>query len=248
MGSDVGSARRDRPRRPQLRKWGLARELIAVVVVAALLSWGIKTFLVQPFNIPSGSMENTLKIGDLIMVSKLSPQWRELHRGDIIVFHDPGDWLKEQPTRSAFSPFGWVRDGLEFIGLAPAAKDDDLVKRIIGIPGDTVKCCDAQGRITVNSVALDEQDYLYPNDDLTRAREPFQATVPPGYLWMMGDHRGDSEDSRAHRTQPPDYGLVPVANVVGRVVMVAFPLGQARRIQRPSTFDQPGLQPDAVPQ
>lgn len=239
---EAGQALRKRPAKAS-GGWVLARELIAVVLVAALLSWSIKTFLVQPFNIPSGSMMNTLLVGDRIMVSKLSPQWRPLRRGDIVVFRDPGNWLSEQERSSGVSPFGWMRDGFEFIGLAPADKNDDLVKRLIGIPGDTVKCCDAQGKMTVNGVPLQE-DYLYPGD--APAQEPFQAYVPPGSLWMMGDHRSGSEDSRYNQNKDPDHGLVPIDNVVGRVFMVAFPLSHARKLHRPSTFDQPGLQPDVV--
>jgi signal peptidase I len=232
-----GARRGRNQRRARKQHKSFLRELPGIVITALVISVLIKTFLVQAFYIPSGSMENTLLVNDRVLVNKLVDKPDEIHRGDVVVFRDPGGWLEgSQPGRGGL--IGLIRDGLVFVGLAPAAGEEDLIKRVIGVGGDKVACCDAQGRVTVNGVPLDEP-YLFPGD--LPSEEKFGPyTVPPGELWVMGDHRSVSEDSRAHRQQP-GQGFVPVKDVIGRAFTVVWPLDRARLLHRPATFDQPGL-------
>jgi signal peptidase I len=232
-----GARRGRNQRRARKQHKSFLRELPGIVITALVISVLIKTFLVQAFYIPSGSMENTLLVNDRVLVNKLADKPDEIHRGDVVVFRDPGGWLDGgQPGRGGL--IGLIRDGLVFVGLAPAAGEEDLIKRVIGVGGDKVACCDAQGRVTVNGVPLNEP-YLYPGDKPSEEKfGPF--TVPAGELWVMGDHRSVSEDSRAHRQQP-GRGFVPVTDVIGRAFTVVWPLDRARLLHRPVTFDQPGL-------
>lgn len=200
-------------------------ETLAVVVVALVVAALVRAFVVQAFYIPSGSMENTLLPDDRIAVSKLGRFFGAIERGDVVVFKDPGGWLAEQP--SSTNP---LRKALEFVGIAPSSTESDLVKRVIGVGGDHVVCCDDEGRVTVNGQPLDE-DYLYPGD--VPSTQPFDVHVPIGHLWVMGDHRSDSDDSRA---QPKASRFVPVDDVVGRAVLVFWPLDRWDVLQRPATF------------
>jgi len=185
----------------------------------------VKTFLVQAFFIPSGSMENTLLEDDRVVVSKLTPGPFELDRGDIVVFKDPGGWLpppvqaEEGPVRSA------VRDVLTFVGLLPHDSGEHLIKRVIGLPGDTVACCDSAGRVTVNGAPIDET-YLFPGN--VPSQRTFAKKVPAGSLWVMGDHREISEDSRVH-------GFVPESDVVGRAFVLVWPLNRWTGLGRPES-------------
>ena len=194
-------------------------EVALVVVLAMVLSLLIKTFLVQAFFIPSASMETTLLTGDRVLVSKLTPSHFALHRGDIVVFKDPGGWLDPQlpvddgPLRSG------LRSALTFVGLLPQDSGEHLIKRVIGLPGDVVACCDSQGWVTVNGASVVEP-YLYPGDVPSQTK--FAVTVPPGKLWVMGDHRSDSKDSRAQTAH--QGGFVPVDDVVGKAFVVVWPL------------------------
>jgi signal peptidase I len=220
------------------------RELPGIVITALVISVLIKTFLVQAFYIPSGSMENTLLVNDRVLVNKLADKPDEIHRGDVIVFRDPGGWLSGpgESTDNGSGPIGLIRDGLVFVGLAPAAGEEDLIKRVIGVGGDKVACCDDQGRVTVNGVALDER-YVFPGDD--PSSETFgPITVPKDHLWVMGDHRAVSEDSRAHREQP-GKGFVPVDDVIGRAFTIVWPLDRTKLLRAPATFDQPKLDPSS---
>lgn len=200
-----------------------------LLVVALVLAVVIKTFFLQAFYIPSASMHDTLVENDRILVEKPSywgggaPQ-----RGDVVVFSDPGGWLgpDEQPA-----PTNAVASALETFGLYPSG--GHLVKRVIGVGGDEVKCCDAQGRITVNGVPLHERSYLAAGQKPSLIN--FDVKVQPGYLWVQGDNRGDSADSRVHLGDPGG-GQVPVDDVVGKVFAVVWPFDHATLLHRPATF------------
>lgn len=209
-GSPAPAEQPPPPRRSGLLTW--LRELLLVVVVALILSLLVKTFVLQPFWIPSGSMENTLDIGDRVIVSKIDPGG--LQRGDVIVFTDPGGWLDESPQRH-----GPLVHALQFIGLYPAG-DNHLIKRIIGMPGDHVACCTAKGLLTVNGVAIHEP-YVKPGDPPSNRR--FDITVPPGKVWVMGDNRSNSADSRFHDDGTGRTGSVPERDVTGRAVAIVWP-------------------------
>ncbi|MER7835206.1 signal peptidase I [Streptomyces sp. NPDC096040] len=218
------------------RRRGAMREIPLLVGVAVLIALVLKTFLVQAFVIPSGSMEQTIRIGDRVLVDKFTPWFgSKPHRGDVVVFHDPGGWLADEQTTKTNDPIvvKQIKEGLTFIGLLPSANEKDLIKRVIGVGGDHVKCCDAQGRVTVNGVPLTEGDYLYPGN--APSATEFDITVPQGRLWVMGDHRGNSADSRAH--QDTDYGgTVPVSLVVGRAKWIGWPFGHWASLDEPKTF------------
>lgn len=216
------------------RRRSLAREVPLLVMVALLIALVLKTFLVQAFVIPSGSMEQTIKIGDRVLVDKLTPWFgAEPHRGDVVVFKDPGGWLQgEPPPKKDPVVVKQVKQFFTFIGLLPASSEQDLIKRVIAVGGDTVQCCDAQGRILVNGTPLDEP-YLYPGNPPSMMK--FTEHVPPGRLWVMGDHRSDSADSRYH-TDKPGGGTIPESLVVGRAFVIGWPLGHWQRLKEPATF------------
>ena len=214
------------PKSPLRAAVGAVSEIGVVLGMALLLSLLIKTFLVQAFFIPSPSMENTLLVGDRVLVSKLTPGIFDLHRGDVVVFKDPGGWLSAEqiaPADAGDGIGGTVRRTLSFVGLLPQDAGEHLIKRIIGVGGDHVVCCDANGRITVNGVAIDETPYLVPGAD--PSDKPFDVTVPRGYLWVMGDNRPVSADSRLHRKL--NNGMVPLHDVVGKAFVVVWPFDRA---------------------
>ena len=179
-GSRRGTGRRRAPRPRRIR----ALEVGALVVCVILVAFVVKTFLVGVYFIPSGSMENTLHVGDRVVVDKLGYHLHGIHRGDVIVFNGEGSFTPDSGVAPA--PVDLVgrvlRDLGRLLGAAPAS-ERDFVKRVIGLPGDHVVCCDAQGRVTVNGVPLDEP-YLYPGDAPSAVR--FDIVVPPGRLWVMG--------------------------------------------------------------
>ncbi|OIJ65921.1 signal peptidase I [Streptomyces mangrovisoli] len=218
------------------RRRGAVREIPLLVGVAVLIALVLKTFLVQAFVIPSGSMEQTIRIGDRVLVDKFTPWFgSEPKRGDVVVFHDPGGWLADEQTTKKNDPVGvkQVKEGLQFIGLLPSDNEKDLIKRVIGVGGDHVKCCDTQGRVTVNGVPLTEGDYLYPGN--APSQQAFDITVPQGRLWVMGDHRANSADSRFH--QDTSYGgTVALSSVVGRAMVIGWPLGHWTSLKEPKTF------------
>ncbi|MDZ8172332.1 signal peptidase I [Microbacterium xanthum] len=199
------------------------RDVVIIVLVALLVSFLVKTFLVRSFYIPSGSMEDTLEVDDRILVDEITPRFGEYARGDIVVFQDPGGWLppSEQPDRGMLVDMGeWL---LSLIGLAAPDSDDHLVKRIIGLPGDEVVCCNDVGQITVNGVAIDEAVYLkLPTPVSPASGEEFDVVVPDDSLWVLGDNRYRSKDSRFNQDQPGE-GFVPMENLVGRAFLITWP-------------------------
>lgn len=229
--------RRGRRRRPR----AFLAELPGIVIVALLISVLIKAFLVQAFYIPSGSMERTLLVNDRVLVNKMADKPHEIERGDIVVFQDPGGWLGGlgAPQKNRIADL--FRSAVEFvcIGCATRAGDDDLIKRVIGVGGDRVRCCDTAGRITVNGVALDEP-YIFPGDEPSAT--PFDVKVPPGRLWVMGDHRAGSLDSRAHHREDGTSGFVPVDDVVGRAFSIVWPVDRLRMLRAPATLRQERLE------
>ncbi|MCX4769497.1 signal peptidase I [Streptomyces sp. NBC_01260] len=213
----------------------LWKELPLLIGIALVLALLIKTFLVQAFSIPSDSMQNTLQRGDRVLVDKLTPWFgSEPERGEVVVFHDPSGWLDGEPTPEPNA----VQTFLSFIGLMPSSQEKDLIKRTIAVGGDTVSCKKG-GPVEVNGKALDEP-YIFPGgtpcDDMPFG--PFK--VPDGKIWVMGDHRQDSSDSRYH-TSDANKGFVPVDEVVGRAVVVAWPLNRWTTLPVPDTFDRPGM-------
>ncbi|MGI6877596.1 signal peptidase I [Microbacterium sp. gxy059] len=199
------------------------RDIVVIVVVAVVISVLIKTFVVRSFYIPSASMEDTLMTGDRILVDELTVRWNEYDRGDVVVFEDPGGWLPSSAQSGPENPIAagadWV---LRAVGLAPDG-DDHLVKRIIGLPGDHVECCNAVGQVEVNGVGVDELSYLrLPDGSSLASADDFDVTVPEDAIWVMGDNRNRSQDSRYH-AQQPGGGFVPLENVVGRVVLLTWP-------------------------
>lgn len=203
-------------------------ELIVIVVAALLMSFVLKTYVVQNFYIPSGSMENTLRINDRIMVNKMASDEKDLNRGDVVVFKDTKGWLAPLSPKEQNNSL--LDKTMQAIGIMPEDNNQYLVKRIIGMPGDTVKCCDADGRILINGEAIDEP-YLYPGDK--PAERYFFAKVPEGKVWVMGDHRSNSADSRAHRNMPGE-GFIDIKDISGRGAFIVWPLENAGKIDRPS--------------
>ncbi len=210
------------------------REFVLVVAMALALSFVVKTWLFQAFYIPSGSMEDTLLVNDRVIVNKLVPGPIDLKRGDVVVFQDPGGWLPPSATVDR-GPIGTaVHDGLTFVGLLPDNSDDHLIKRVIGLPGDRVTC-GADHIVKVNGVPLSEP-YVRPGDQPSNVE--FDITVPAGRIWVMGDHRSDSEDSRFHDPRGDGSGgSVPISSVTGRAVAVVWPIAHLSWLSDyPGTF------------
>ena len=214
-------------------------EIPILLLVAFGIAFLVKTFLVQAFYIPSGSMENTLAVGDRVLVNKLVYQVRDIQRGDVVVFNGVDSFTPEVSIKPPGDAVGKVADWLgRTFGFAPP-DERDFVKRVIGVAGDHVVCCDARGRITVNGVALDETGYLYPGNNPSDT--PFDVIVPEGKLWVMGDHRAASSDSRAHLGDPGG-GFVPTDRVIGRAFVIVWPMSHVGVLPIPDTFDQPALE------
>ena len=239
-GNAVGEpqqGRRRSKRRPSMSWW---LELPILLVFALVLALLIKSFVVQAFFIPSSSMENTLEIGDKVLVNKLVYDFRSIHRGDVVVFNGDGSW---DPVPARPAPLvSRVWDSVSgLFGTAPGVHD--YIKRVIGVPGDHVACCNRLGQVTVNGVPLSEKSYLYPGDAPSEQR--FSITVPAGRLWVMGDHRSVSWDSRGHMSDPGD-GSIPENHVVGRAFVIVAPISRWRILPIPATFQQPKLTASGV--
>ena len=214
--------------RHQLPSWAETALLVATALVVALL---VKTFFLQAFYIPSGSMRQTLEKDDRILVEKVSYWFDDIERGDVVVFDDPAHWLSQEAGQA---PDGAITKALAAIGLYPAG--GHLVKRVIGVGGDTVACTD--GKVEVNGAVLDEDAYVtLPQQACTGA---WTVEVPADHLWVMGDNREHSADSRVH-IGDPGGGYIPVEDVVGKVFVVVWPWNRWQLLHRPGTFNDVAL-------
>lgn len=248
--AQAGDAEAGDSAEPKSRRSGW-RELPILLVIALVVALIIKTFVVQAFFIPSGSMENTLLIGDKILVNKLVYHVRSIEPGDIVVFNGEGSWDPSPPQgQASVNPVERVYNATlrplfhSIAGLfGTPIGQTDYVKRVIGVPGDHVACCNAQGLVTVNGVPLHEQSYLYPGNRPSQMR--FNVTVPPGRIWVMGDHRAISDDSRLHRSSPGG-GTVPESKVIGRAFVIVWPPSRWRILPIPATFHQPRVSATAA--
>jgi signal peptidase I len=218
-------AERPRRRARQRNRGAVAflRDLAVIVVVALLASFLIKTFLIRSFFIPSESMKNTLQVNDRILVNELVPGLIPLQRGDVVVFRDPGDWLPPAApaaTGPVAAAADWV---LSLVGLSTTDSNDHLIKRVIGLPGDHVKCCTPLGQLSVNGTPIEEPYVLKQEGTSAVSGTSFNITVPKNDLWVMGDNRYDSKDSR-YNTDTPTHGFVPEKDVVGRAFVISWPI------------------------
>jgi signal peptidase I len=253
---DEGPAPSDgslRPRKSKRKNSALRflRDVLIILVAAVLISFLIKTFLIRSFYIPSESMEDTLHINDRIIVNELVPDVVGIERGDVVVFKDPGGWLTPQPEPDQNPVVGFFDWLLSFVGLTAPDSNDHLIKRVIGLPGDTVACCNEFGQMTVNGVPLEEPYVQLPPNTTSVSKDDFSVTVPEDSLWVMGDNRYNSCDSRCNATGP-SHGFVPFDNVVGRAVLISWPLDRWTWLDNyPFVFtgvsDSQGAQPPPDP-
>ena len=202
------------------KRGSLFREVPIIVISALVVSILVKTFLIHFFFIPSGSMENTLKIGDRIAVNKLATFFTDIKRGEVVVFKDPANWLGQAPGETGSKPVVAIKNALVTVGILPDPAKQYLIKRVVGVGGDTVICCDAKGRLTVNGTPINEP-YIFTGNKPSDST--FKVIVPKGFIWVMGDHRGASADSRFH-TDDIHKGMVPLPDVVGRAFVTVWPL------------------------
>ncbi|MBU7596136.1 signal peptidase I [Streptomyces sp. P38-E01] len=221
MDTSAQQPERDRSPDPSRGRVGRSRFVRAALVGGGLIAvlMLFSGLVAQPYAIPSGSMANTLEPGDRILVNKLAYRFGNLpQRGDVVVFDGTGSFT--EATES--DPLGdLVRSAGAVVGLA-SPPGSDYVKRVVGTEGDRIKCCDSTGRLEVNGKPL-EEPYIHPQDRPSEV--PFDTVVPIGRLWVMGDHRSDSQDSR-HFLGHPGGGTVPVDKVIGRVERVIWPIGR----------------------
>jgi signal peptidase I len=220
MNTDVQPTQRDRSSNPgepgtgrrsrfafvsRITEWLPGGRLTLTAFACLLFLLLLNTFVAQPFQIPSGSMENGLRIGDRVLVNKLAYRFGSPpRRGDVVVF-----------------------DGTGYFG------DADYIKRVVGVGGDHVVCCNKEGRIEVNGEPVDETAFLYPGDSPSTV--PFDVVVPPGRLFVLGDHRSDSSDSRDHLGSPGG-GMIPVSDVIGRADWIVWPAAHWTRLNRPTAY------------
>jgi signal peptidase I len=231
---ESGAEQEARPdvRHGRVKATPVLRESVIVIGLALLLSLIVKTWLMQAFYIPSESMENTLLKGDRVIVNKLVPSPISLQRGDVIVFEDPDHWLPATVPVQRSPLMSALNSTLIFVGLLPSDEGNHLIKRVIGLPGDHVVCCNKNKQLMVNGAALTEP-YLFPGD--TPSQDSFNITVPAGKVWVMGDHRSDSADSRPHdENSGGARGSVPESLVVGRAITVVWPAEHWAWLSNPS--------------
>ena len=207
-------------------------EAVVLLVIAAVIAVGVHSFLFQAFFIPTGSMENTLLPHDRVIVNRLSYKVGHVQRGQIVVFSGVDSWTPEGSVTTPSNPVVRAFDKVgSYLGFAQSG-EQDFIKRVIGVPGDHVVCCNSQGQITVNGKALQE-NYLYPGSD--NRTLPFDIVVPPGRLWVEGDHRNDSADSRSH-TGLPGGGTIPINKVIGRAFVIVWPFSRLHRLEIPGSY------------
>lgn len=236
-----------RPKRRKKKTMPLWQELPLLLIVAFCLAVLIRTFLMQAFYIPSGSMEDTLLVGDRVLVNKVVYEFREPHRGEVVVFEGPETWTaienRIDPHAGFFTKLG--RTVGDLVGVSQPG-EKDYIKRVIGVPGDEVSCCDTEGRIYVNGVPIDEP---YVTRDSIRGapatrscstRDFTPVKVPEGMLWVMGDHRRVSQDSRCQ-------GPVPIDNVIGKAMVIVTPFNRWGSLERPEVFQSVGASGIALP-
>ena len=202
-----------------LKKGSFLRELPVIIIAALVVSIIVKTFLIHFFYIPSGSMENTLQVGDRIAVNKLGALFTDIKRGEVVVFGDPDNWLGNSAQSEDSGIGAVVKTGLITVGVLPDPAKQYLIKRVIGVGGDKVVCCDKAGKLQVNGVSITEP-YIFAGDKPSDMQ--FNVEIPKGFIWVMGDHRGASADSRFH-PDSANNGMVPLSKVVGRAIFVVWP-------------------------
>lgn len=202
------------------RKGSLFREFPILVIVALAVSLVIKTFLVQFFYIPSGSMENTLQINDRVAVNKVPFIGNSIKRGDVVVFRDPDNWLPEPFTGDQNKYLAKVKEAFVAVGVLPNPAKQYLVKRVIGVAGDKVECCSKNKKLMINGKEINEP-YIFAGNSASDTN--FNVTVPAGKIWVMGDHRAASADSRFHQ-EDINHGMVPTSKVTGKVVGIIWPI------------------------
>ena len=201
------------------------RDILFILLAAIIISFLIKTFFIRSFYIPSASMENTLVVNDRVIVSLLTPGLTPLQRGDVVVFQDPGGWLGSEPQ--IVPPSTPLNDVLAFIGLAAPTDNNHLIKRVIGLPGDHVQCCNVLGQLTVNGVPLKEPYINLPAGVTKSDPYTFSVTVPKGDIWVMGDNRDESADSAYNETQRKNVTpFVPVKDVTGKALLISWPFSR----------------------
>jgi signal peptidase I len=226
----LGRKRKRKDKKPDSAPVRFLKDAVFVVVAALILSFLLKTFLIQSFYIPSESMEPTLETLDRVLVTKLAPKVLDVHRGDVVVFENPGGWVTQmEPMPHPQGLFGPLQSLAEGIGLAPADSKDFLIKRVIGLPGDQVACEGDGAPVTVNGVPLDET-YIAPGG--APSGSEFSVVVPDGALWVMGDNRDHSADSRSHMDQELG-GAVALDDVVGIAQVRTWPLDRFTLLRNP---------------
>ncbi len=238
------------PERGRAKQGSFLRELPVLLVVAVVLALLINTFLVKAFFIPSGSMERTLHgcpgcSGDRVLVNKLTYRFGEPRPGDIVVFKGPESWAPETAIVEPSNPLQRaVRAVASTFGMATPG-EKDFVKRVIAVGGQTVQCCDDDGRVTVDDRPLDEP-YVYVSDPEYQSTPFGPVTVPAGRLWLMGDHRDQSSDSRVHITDP-DQGTVSTDDVIGKAFVIIWPISRWETLGTPSDYGGGGRSPWTLP-
>ena len=221
------------------RKRSFLKDFPFLIVVALVVSLFIKTFIVQFFFIPSGSMENTLQIDDRVAVNRIPFISNNIKRGDVVVFRDPDNWLPAADIETVPFVIAKAKAALVAVGVLPNPAKQYLVKRVVGVAGDRVICCTTTGKITVNGQEMNEP-YIY--DGNVPSDMNFDVTVPKDKLWVMGDHRGASADSRYH-LEDINKGFVPLNRVTGRVLAVIWPIKNISWVPNVDALNQPVVKP-----